>query len=135
MNKICETCGRDFDVKPSRTAARFCSYKCRGALTAENNRRRTPSGGHAARRSPEYSSWSAMLTRCYNVNAPNYFKYGGRGVSVCDRWRNSFSDFLSDMGTRPAGTSLDRIDGRGGYEPGNCRWATAIEQRHNRVVP
>jgi len=82
--------------------------------------------------SPEYRTWTSMKSRCHNPSAPNYYKYGGRGITVCEQWRNSFAAFLSDMGTRPAGTTIDRIDGSIGYVPGNCRWATASEQNSNR---
>lgn len=77
-----------------------------------------------------------MLARCNNTNDPDY---GGRGIDVCDRWKESFNNFLDDMGERPDGTTIDRFpDQDGNYEPGNCRWATPIEQgrntRRNRIV-
>jgi hypothetical protein len=79
-----------------------------------------------------YRVWQAMITRCCNQNQPGYKNYGGRGIRVCDRWRNSFEAFIEDMGERPGpGYSLDRIDNDGNYEPGNCRWATRTEQRRN----
>jgi hypothetical protein len=83
---------------------------------------------------PEYRSWKAMLERCRNENAPNYHLYGGRGVKVCAAWQgqDGFTTFLSDMGPRPDGTTLDRVDSDGNYELGNCRWATAKEQSNNR---
>lgn len=82
--------------------------------------------------SPEYHSWSSMKTRCHNKRAPDYPKYGGRGIRVCARWRR-FLNFLEDMGPRPAGTSLDRYPNKGGnYEPNNCRWATSSEQNSNK---
>ncbi len=75
-----------------------------------------------------------MWQRCTDVKHPAFHRYGGRGVTVCDRWL-SFSDFLADMGERPRGKSLDRFPDRdGGYGPGNCRWATAREQIANSVV-
>lgn len=79
-----------------------------------------------------YVSWACMLTRCTNPNATRYPQYGGRGITVCQRWRESFRDFLADMGPRPDGMTLDRIDVNGNYEPGNCRWATPSEQRLNQ---
>ncbi len=76
-----------------------------------------------------------MQRRCYTKNNPAFERYGGCGISVCERWRNSYAAFLQDMGRRPAGTSLDRIDPYGNYEPSNCRWATAIEQANNKRRP
>lgn len=77
-----------------------------------------------------YRAWAGMVNRCTNPNNSHYHLYGGRGVSVCNRWR-AFKNFLDDMGERPDGMSLDRIDPAGNYEPSNCRWATASEQRNN----
>lgn len=79
----------------------------------------------------EYRIWALMLQRCKNPNNPAYDRYGGSGISVCERW-HKFENFLADMGRRPEGRSLDRVDGRGNYEPGNCRWATDLEQGRNR---
>ncbi len=82
---------------------------------------------------PEYVNWRHMVDRCTNPNRKDFHYYGGAGVTVCWRWRNSFTDFLEDMGPRPTPKhSIDRIDGAKGYEPGNCRWATPTEQSQNR---
>lgn len=79
-----------------------------------------------------YKVWVMMKQRCYNPKNFKYPIYGGRGIKVCDRWLNSFEAFLEDMGERPEGLQVDRIDNDGDYEPGNCRWSTAKEQANNR---
>ena len=86
---------------------------------------------HGLRGTREYKTWSAMIQRCTNPKCPSYPRYGALGVSVCDRWA-SFQNFLEDMGPRPTGSSLDRIDAFGNYEPANCRWATKLQQARNR---
>lgn len=92
--------------------------------------------GHNPRnrkRSPTYSSWAMMVSRCTNPNFPWFSDYGGRGIKVCERWKD-FANFLADMGERPSlKHSIDRFpDNDGNYEPGNCRWATAKEQGRNK---
>lgn len=81
---------------------------------------------------PLFQCWSGAKSRCLDVHDPKYHRYGGRGITMCDRWLNSFRYFVEDMGDRPAGASLDRVDNDGNYEPGNCRWATPLEQNQNR---
>lgn len=83
-------------------------------------------------RTPEYRAWEGMIRRCESTSHKSYLLYGGRGISVCERWRNSFSCFLSDMGNRPTGHSLERVDVNGNYEPSNCVWATPKTQARNR---
>lgn len=88
---------------------------------------------HGLGKTPEYRAWQGMKDRCSNKNKPNYHRYGGRGIKVCDIWRLSFTRFLYDMGKRPSPKhSLDRIDNDGNYEPGNCRWTTIEVQANNR---
>jgi hypothetical protein len=79
-----------------------------------------------------YATWVEMKQRCSNPNNKNYKDYGGRGIKVCDRWINSFPNFLEDMGERPNKHSIDRINNDGNYEPSNCRWATDEQQKNNR---
>lgn len=86
------------------------------------------SGGHT---SPEYTAWAHLLDRCRNPKNRKYPSYGGRGITVCERWL-SFENFLADMGERPAGKSLDRRDNDGPYSKANCRWATRAEQDRNK---
>lgn len=88
--------------------------------------------GHNKRNSPIYRTWACMIERCRNPRAHNYHRYGGRGIAVCDRW-HEFINFLEDMaeGWAP-GLTLDRRENSGHYEPGNCRWATPVEQAANR---
>lgn len=83
-------------------------------------------------RGPTYRSWECMKARCNNPNDPSFYAYGARGIRVCAEWQASFTAFLADMGERPRGTTLDRIDVDRGYEPGNCRWADNKTQGRNK---
>lgn len=81
---------------------------------------------------PTYRSWHSMKQRCLDPNHENYPRYGGMGVKVSDRWRHSFENFVADLGERPLGHTLDRVDPDGNYEPGNVRWADAVTQNNNQ---
>lgn len=100
-----------------------------GCLNTQLSRERSTRHGRSA--DQVYKLWSVMKDRCNNPNNKAYRNYGGRGIKVCDRWLNSFENFLADMGERPQGTTLDRINSNGNYEPDNCRWVTRMEQNNN----
>lgn len=125
---LCD-CGKRKLIQRTHITGGGCqSCGCmRGVLAAEKN------STHLLSKTKEYSAWQSMKTRCYNEKTDYYQYWGGRGIRVCDRWLNSFENFLEDMGERPSAEySLDRIDVNGHYEPGNCRWATDLQQRHNQ---
>ncbi len=131
-------CGVERDVLAlSLTRSDGNSRSC-GCLAREESSLRAPSLAHGASRktSPvhrEYRIWKNMHSRCSTPSAKAFERYGGRGITVCDRWR-SFENFIADMGPAPTREhTLDRVDNVLGYEPGNCRWATQTQQQRNRT--
>lgn len=134
----CE-CGNESIIKTGslKGTTRSC-----GCLVSDANIKRFTTHGHTAfkgHNSSEYNSWSNMKARCYKPSTIRFENYGGRGITVCDRWKNSFENFLEDMGLKPTPKhSIDRIDVNGNYEPNNCRWATTKQQacntRRNRHI-
>lgn len=120
-------CGWRLEVRAqSLTDGRTESCGCK---RRDTTRARMRKHGHANPRSPTYMTWRAMINRCENTKHERWAQYGGRGIKVCEDWRGSFETFLADMGERPEGKTIGRIDHDGHYTKANCRWETDEEQR------
>lgn len=124
------------DLKSGNTVSCGC-HKIETTKKTNTTHGRSISVGRGGKATPEYHSWRGMIDRCENERHISYPLYGARGIKVCDRWRNSFEAFLTDMGEKPSKAhSIDRENGDGNYVPENCRWATGKEQFANsRVSP
>lgn len=131
--RACVACGTVFmPWQRDHRRQRCCSSACVRTMMLRGLRSVRGNIKHGAYETSTYSSWQSAKTRCFNPNAPNYARYGERGITMCQRWAESFEAFRDDMGERPEGTSLDRINPNGHYEPANCRWATPVQQANNK---
>lgn len=130
MNAACEQCKTPF--QPRRQTSRFCSVSC--AAKARPRRRGEANANWRGGKTqhPLYKVYVDMIGRCTRLSHHAYARYGGRGITVCERWRADFWAFVADVGDRPDGMSIDRIDNDRGYEPGNVRWADDSTQAKNR---
>ena len=129
LRTICD-CGNS-PVVSKKNLRSGHAKSCGCARIIVGRSRATHGARRGGKRTPEYESWRAMMARCEYPNNNEYFRYGARGVRVCERWHD-FALFLADIGPRPVGHSIDRINPYGDYCPENCRWADAKTQRANR---
>lgn len=127
---VCD-CGKEKNVRSGHLVAGKTS-SC-GCFQRENIAAKRLKHGHKRRNfgTRTYSTWCGMIRRCTDKNSRDYHRYGGRGITVCDRWK-SFDNFLADMGEKPKGLSLDRINNNLGYSIKNCKWSTNVQQANNK---
>jgi len=126
----CDCGGEKVALGHSLTSGGTKSCGCLLKETISNIRQETIIHGMSGTR--VYQTFSNMIQRCYNKNNKYYKNYGGRGIKICDRWLASFANFYEDMGDKPEGASIDRINPDGDYEPSNCRWASTVTQARNK---
>lgn len=124
-------CGNTASLEPSALLSGK-SRSC-GCLRRDVSRAKSRRHGHTVGRAPTrtYGTWQKMKARCLNAECPDFVRYGGRGITVCERWLD-FEHFLADMGECPPRLTIDRVNNDGNYEPKNCRWATRTEQNRNK---
>jgi hypothetical protein len=128
------SCGKTTTVR--RSDLRKGATSSCGCYMVESRHTGRPKHGCSNKVNSEYTTWQGMKHRCTNPKDVCYRYYGGRGITVCDRWFNSFENFIADMGVRPfKGAQLDRIDNEKGYSPENCKWSTAKENANNKRKP
>jgi hypothetical protein len=134
--RTCQFCGQEFQARldtVKRGHGLYCSTSCASRISnRKHGRSSTRDRVRAGKLDPTYLSWCAMIKRCSDPHARDWPQSGGRGIDVCQRWRDDFRHFLADMGDRPDGQTLDRIEVNEDYQPANCRWASSRVQNLNR---
>lgn len=151
FGRLTATDERSFDASPSgqKKTKILCVCECGAQTWVDSYKLRTGSTtscgchkltnlaqglrlSHGKAKSPTYRCWADVKKRCLNKNSSSYNDYGGRGITICDRWKDSFENFLADMGEKPSGMTIDRINNELGYFPENCRWTDVQTQANNK---